>query len=342
MDGLVADYLRRLQAALGRLPAGRRRQLVAEIAEHLGEARAGLDASDEIALREVLDRLGRPEDIAAEAVSGLVERPGRRRGPIVVVGAAMIVLVACLIAALLIGRPAGSASASAKKPVVASLTLPNAVGRTDSAAATQLEAIGVVVVFEPDPNSTAPAGTVTGEQPKAGSRVAPGSTVTLTYVAPASPTPTAPTTASAPPQAGTAPPASSNVAVQASSGPLTPTAPSYPAGIYVDGQLDEPHYFVVFNSEAQGMLGGAVDYEYQDGQTAVAFTFNGTMNGSVLTLYPTNVQTQPAGEFQITAAVPSVISATGDHGGFTLGQCGQYLPAAQSMADCDFTLSSSQ
>lgn len=75
-DGLVADYLRRLDAALGRLPAGRRRQLVAEITEHVEEARAQLVDPDEVTVRDLLDRIGRPEDIAAAA---LADGPDRRR-----------------------------------------------------------------------------------------------------------------------------------------------------------------------------------------------------------------------------------------------------------------------
>jgi hypothetical protein len=66
-DKLVADYLKRLDAELRDLPRARRRELHQEISEHIAEARADLEKEDESGVRELLDRLGEPEDIAAEA-----------------------------------------------------------------------------------------------------------------------------------------------------------------------------------------------------------------------------------------------------------------------------------
>ena len=62
-DALVRDYLTRLEAAAVRLPAGRRTELVGEIREHIDVAIAEAEPSNEAAVRNVLDRLGRPEDI---------------------------------------------------------------------------------------------------------------------------------------------------------------------------------------------------------------------------------------------------------------------------------------
>jgi hypothetical protein len=66
-DHLVDDYLDRLDAALGGLPRERRREIVEEIAEHITAARKELAPGDEAALRTLLDRLGDPEQIAADA-----------------------------------------------------------------------------------------------------------------------------------------------------------------------------------------------------------------------------------------------------------------------------------
>jgi len=66
-DQLVDDYLERLNAELGGLPRGRRREVVDEISEHIAEARADLAASNEAAIRNLLDRVGDPAEIAAEA-----------------------------------------------------------------------------------------------------------------------------------------------------------------------------------------------------------------------------------------------------------------------------------
>lgn len=66
-DKLVADYLGRLDRELRDLPRARRRELVDEISGHIAEARAELDGDNELAVRQLLDRLGEPEEIAAEA-----------------------------------------------------------------------------------------------------------------------------------------------------------------------------------------------------------------------------------------------------------------------------------
>jgi hypothetical protein len=191
--------------------------------------------------------------------------------------------------------------------------------------------ITAVIIGRVSPSASKPA----VQQPKAGSLVAPDSSAALT---PTGPTPTSTSAPSATPST-VAPVA--NVAVRTSSeppaAPPSTSAPSYPSGTYVDGPLDQPHYFITFNGAPGGMLGGVVDYAYQDGQTGVAFTFNGRMNGTVMTLYPSQVQTQPAGSPQIAGNVPTVISAVGDRSGFELGQCAQYLTAVQSAAECEFT-----
>jgi uncharacterized membrane protein len=67
VDTLIDRYLTDLETELGDLPANRRRELLAEVAEHITQARATLDADTEAAVRTMLERLGDPADIAAEA-----------------------------------------------------------------------------------------------------------------------------------------------------------------------------------------------------------------------------------------------------------------------------------
>ena len=67
---LVADYLRRLDAAAYPLPADQRAELGDGIREHLDSALAGVDPTNEAQVRAVLDRLGAPEEIVAAAVEG--------------------------------------------------------------------------------------------------------------------------------------------------------------------------------------------------------------------------------------------------------------------------------
>jgi uncharacterized membrane protein len=73
-DALVRDYLGRLEAAAWPLGADRRRELVAEVREHIESALAEANHRDEVTTRNVLDRLGAPEEIVAAEVSG--DRPG--------------------------------------------------------------------------------------------------------------------------------------------------------------------------------------------------------------------------------------------------------------------------
>jgi uncharacterized membrane protein len=67
VDTLVDRYLKDLEAELRDLPANRRRELLDEVGEHITTARATLDAETEAAMRTILERLGDPADIAAEA-----------------------------------------------------------------------------------------------------------------------------------------------------------------------------------------------------------------------------------------------------------------------------------
>ena len=66
-DALVNDYLEQLDAELADLPRGSRREVMDEISTHIAEMRAGLVAENELEIRQLLDRLGDPAEIAAEA-----------------------------------------------------------------------------------------------------------------------------------------------------------------------------------------------------------------------------------------------------------------------------------
>ncbi len=70
-DDLVSEYLGELGDALGRLPRRRRRQLVDEIAQHIAEARTELADQEPATVAALLDSVGDPADIAAEALGGL-------------------------------------------------------------------------------------------------------------------------------------------------------------------------------------------------------------------------------------------------------------------------------
>jgi hypothetical protein len=74
-DPLVDDYLRRLDAAASGLPADQRDELVSEIRDHLQEALRQAPAGDQAAVRNALERLGSPEEIAAAAADPAPGQP---------------------------------------------------------------------------------------------------------------------------------------------------------------------------------------------------------------------------------------------------------------------------
>lgn len=64
-DKLVAEYLKTLDSELRGLSRSRKRELTQEISGHIAEARAGLEPDDEAGVRQILERLGAPAEIAA-------------------------------------------------------------------------------------------------------------------------------------------------------------------------------------------------------------------------------------------------------------------------------------
>ena len=66
-DALIEDYLRRLDAAASVLPTDRRTELVSEIRDHLQEGLRQSGTTDEVSVRNLLERLGPPEEIVTEA-----------------------------------------------------------------------------------------------------------------------------------------------------------------------------------------------------------------------------------------------------------------------------------
>lgn len=67
-DSLLRDYIRRLEAAAWPLAAERRVELTGEVREHIETALAEAGSRDETTIRNVLERLGPPEEIVAAEV----------------------------------------------------------------------------------------------------------------------------------------------------------------------------------------------------------------------------------------------------------------------------------
>ena len=76
-ERIVKRYLAELSQALASLPASRRREIQDDVSAHISEARARLDGVDEAAVRALLERIGDPEEIAAEAGARAASGPRR-------------------------------------------------------------------------------------------------------------------------------------------------------------------------------------------------------------------------------------------------------------------------
>jgi uncharacterized membrane protein len=73
----VEHYLHDLEEELRDLPPTRRRELLEEIREHIGEALAEMPGDEEAGVRNVLERIGEPAAIAEEARERLSIRRAR-------------------------------------------------------------------------------------------------------------------------------------------------------------------------------------------------------------------------------------------------------------------------
>ena len=85
-DRLIDDYLTRLEEAAAHLQRSRRAELIAEIREHIEAALREEDTAGEVAVRNVLDRLGHPR--TSSRPRSRRRRPSTARGKLEV--AAMI------------------------------------------------------------------------------------------------------------------------------------------------------------------------------------------------------------------------------------------------------------
>ena len=150
LDQIVDEYINRLKVASADLPPERKQQLIMSITDHISEARSTLQANSEIAVRDILDRVGQPEDIAAEALSDQAKPPvlqsKRNRGPFII-GVAVVIVLGIVLATFLVTRinnatPGSVFSVTTSTAIVDSLVVPNVAGLTLSAAGVKLATVG--------------------------------------------------------------------------------------------------------------------------------------------------------------------------------------------------------
>jgi hypothetical protein len=90
-DHLIDDYLRRLEHAASHMQRARRTELIAEIRGHIETALSQEQAANEAAVRNVLDRLGPPEEIVEAAEPP--PPPGDRRAGVLEIIALLALIV---------------------------------------------------------------------------------------------------------------------------------------------------------------------------------------------------------------------------------------------------------
>jgi uncharacterized membrane protein len=76
-DEHISNYLKKLEGELSDLPRARRREIVEEVSAHIAEARAAGDVESEAEVLTLLDRIGEPDEIAAEARARLDIHPAK-------------------------------------------------------------------------------------------------------------------------------------------------------------------------------------------------------------------------------------------------------------------------
>jgi hypothetical protein len=200
IDALCTEYLGRLDAALRDRSIPQRPQIVEQITEHLNEARGELPVQSEAAVRSILERLGRPDDIAAAAVAGDGTGPPpstawfKRRNRIPVLAVVVVLVALGLTFGLLASRgstPSQTTNGSTHTTTTTTVgnaaetvSVPVVLGESVPHATVIIQAAGLSVQgIYGDPN-----GLVISQDPSGNSRVASGSQIALhTQPAPSAP-----------------------------------------------------------------------------------------------------------------------------------------------------------
>ena len=122
----------------------------------------------------------------------------------------------------------------------------------------------------------------------------------------------------------------------------SPARPGPLSGLYANGALDQPHYYVTLHESDDGKVSGALGFVFQDGQSSVAFTFKGTTTPlgqrdvtGMMVVATTIVKEMTTS--LLTSKVPSSISMPYDSTSFEIGECETFLDVS-SLAGCHFNV----
>ena len=178
---LCGDYLARLQTALSSVDPSDREQIVAQVAEHLDDAIAGLPTPSEEGLRQILERLGSPEEIAAAAVPEQSHHRSKQSATwLAVASGALAMALALGIAAIAGAFDLSSPTSVVKRPTAAFVVVPNVVGMATAQAAGNLQEAGLYnSIDELGCGNGTSRGYTVAESPPPGSRVASGTRISI-------------------------------------------------------------------------------------------------------------------------------------------------------------------
>jgi uncharacterized membrane protein len=135
-DDLVNDYLRAVEEALAGVPAGRRDELLADLSQHIAAKRAELspDRHTEVEVRTILELLGDPAEVAAEAMIDaepsppILIQPPKKLGALIwvllMIGAIATLCVAAGLAGVLLFARGTSGGPGDSGPAPVPTTLP--------------------------------------------------------------------------------------------------------------------------------------------------------------------------------------------------------------------------
>jgi PASTA domain len=185
LDAMVHTYLRELEHALATLEPNHRAQLIQEIEQHVAELRSEQVVQSPSEMKNLLDRVGDPVDIAAAALEdedGEQKSKSRTTGKTALIAAGVAILVAVVLFVTLgssthhvpPAKGRGAAQAAIKH------TVPNVIGMSQAQAEVTLQAAGFSLLETHGvPSLQVPLGMVIAQSPPAGQLVQMGSKVSL-------------------------------------------------------------------------------------------------------------------------------------------------------------------
>ena len=191
LDAICTEYLERLRATLADLSPEDRGQIVEQVSEHISSARAALPEQSEAVVRDILERLGTPDEISASAALES-EKHSQGRPRRLLVGTAVVFVVVVLgvgIAALtgafttrspssVEGISKASTPTTTEAPISTEV-VPTLLGESLAQAIHTLHVLGFKDSVRYS-NGPQPTDTVVVQEPTGGARVAASSEVLLT------------------------------------------------------------------------------------------------------------------------------------------------------------------